>query len=562
MADQPLLEIRDLTLAATTADGGSLELVRGLNLAVQRGQSVGLLGESGSGKSLTALSLLGLLPETVDRTSGTVLFDGTELQALAETQLRSFRGGRIALVFQDPATALNPVLRVGFQIDEVLRLHRPMGKAQRQQEVLRLLTEVQLPEPEQIQRRYPHELSGGQRQRIMIAMALAGEPDLLVADEPTTALDVTVQAEILKLVAQIRAQRQLSMLWISHDLGVVAQCCDRVAVLYRGDLVEEGEVRQVLSTPQHAHTRFLLDSLPRRRVASGATVEAQDGAGDGSLASGPSSDGQLLLQVRGLTVRYPASRSLLGRPTAWNTAVNGVDLDIPSGRTVAVVGESGSGKTSLARALLQLVPADKGNGQFRRRDGSCVDLLQVQGSALREVRQELSLVFQDPYASLNPLWRVSQIIAEPLQVHRSMGRSEMQERVAELLQAVQLPADFAERKPAQLSGGQRQRVAIARALALEPSLVICDEAVSALDLGVQAAILELLNQLQQQLGMAYLFITHDLAVVEQIADQVAVMQNGQIVETGTVADVFDRPQHTYTQRLLAAAPNLAKHISQ
>lgn len=548
MAAQPLLEIRNLCLRANHTDGTPLELVRNLDLTVHRGRSLGLLGESGSGKSLTALALLGLLPEAVKRTSGQVVFDGTELQALTETQLRSFRGGRIALVFQDPATALNPVLRVGYQIDEVLQLHRRLSKAERQQEVIRLLTEVQLPDPAQLRRRYPHELSGGQRQRIMIAMALAGEPELLVADEPTTALDVTVQDEILQLVAQIRRQRQLSMLWISHDLGVIAKCCEEVAVLYRGDLVEAGPVADVLGNPQHSHTQFLMASMPKRRLFDG----------NGSSAAGASHSGAALLEVKSLRVRYPARRNLFGKTTAWNTAVDGVDFSLPAGQTLAVVGESGSGKTSLARALLQLVAAESGSAVWQGKN----DLLHARGAELRRLRRQISLVFQDPYASLNPLWRVGDIIAEPLRIHEALSRESLQLRVQDLLSDVQLPTDFAERKPGQLSGGQRQRVAIARALALNPALIILDEAVSALDLGVQAAILELLQGLQLQHGMAYLFISHDLAVVEQVADQVAVMKDGQIVETGSVSDIFDRPQHDYTRRLLAAAPALPQTFSQ
>jgi peptide/nickel transport system ATP-binding protein len=545
VAAAPLLEISNLSLSAKQADGSDLDLVRDLNLNVARGQSVGLLGESGSGKSLTALALLGLLPPGVHRASGQVHFDGTELQALPESQLRSFRGGRIALVFQDPATALNPVLRVGFQIDEVLQLHRKLNKQQRQQEVLRLLEEVQLPEPELLIRRYPHELSGGQRQRIMIAMALAGEPELLVADEPTTALDVTVQAEILKLIAQIRSQRQLSMLWISHDLGVVAACCDQVAVLYRGDLVETGSVAEVFATPKHAHTQFLLDSVPQRR--------RQDK---------PASSKGKLLEVQGLSVQYPSRRNLFGRTTSWKTAVDDVDFALGAGQTLAVVGESGSGKTSLARALLQLVPAAAGKALWYDADGKqASDLITAAGSDLHALRQQISMIFQDPYASLNPLWKVGQIIAEPLRIHRSLDRGAEQMRVLELLADVQMPPEFADRKPGQLSGGQRQRVAIARALALNPALVICDEAVSALDLGVQAAILDLLSELQLRHGMAYLFITHDLAVVEQIADQVAVMKDGRILESGTVSAVFDRPQNSYTQQLLAAAPKRPQSVS-
>jgi ABC-type glutathione transport system ATPase component len=552
VVDQSLLEIQGLCLASIDADGVDQVIVDQLDLQLDRGQSLGLLGQSGSGKSMTALAILGLLPSAIERTAGRICFAGTNLCDLSEAQLRQYRGGRMAMVFQDPASALNPVLRVGFQVEEVLRLHRPLDAAGRRLELLRLFEEVQLPDPIDLLRRYPHELSGGQRQRVMLAMALAGEPELLIADEPTTALDVTVQAQILDLVEGIRRQRGLAMLWISHDLGVVASCCDQVAVMFQGQLVEQGEVASVFADPQHSHTQKLLASIPGRNglKSPAAVVAAEEVAPSTRL--GPDE----LLRIQGLKVRYLADTDWLGRPRAWKTAVDDVDLVIHPGETVALVGESGSGKTSLGRALLRLTPAAAGNAWFRPPGLDAVDLLALSPRQLRPIRRHLSLVFQDPYTSLNPRLPVWRSVAEPLEIHRVVARTQLRARVDSLFRQVQLDPQLGQRLPGQLSGGQRQRVAIARALALEPALVICDEAVSALDLAVQASVLELLKELQLRHAMAYLFITHDLAVVREIADRVAVMKDGQIVESGSVHEIFQAPQQIYTRTLLSAAPEL------
>lgn len=543
MESAALLTVHDLRICA-----GETELVHGLSFRVAAGESLGLVGASGSGKSLTTLALLGLLPEGLRQSGGSIQFAGRSLAGLSERAWRGVRGGRIGLIFQDPSAALNPVLRVGFQVAEVLAAHGIAGGRER---VRALFEEVQLSQTEDLLDRFPHELSGGQRQRVMIAIALAGEPELLLADEPTTALDVTVQAAILELVGRIRKERGLAMLWISHDLGVIARVCDRVAILDAGDLVEEGSVEQILERPKSAAAQRLLAALPRSaRVHATAKPDSElEGT------SGPGAGAPPVLQVEGLSVRYPAARDWLGRVRRWQAAVDDVSLEVPGGQTLALVGESGSGKSSLGRAVLRLVPAE-GRICLQPSEGDPIDLMQVQGAALRAARRRLGVVFQDPARSLNPRLRIATSVCEPLRIHKACPRGEMRERAVELLLQVGLEADMVDRFPGELSGGQKQRVAIARALSLQPDLVICDEAVSALDVAVQAQVLELLKERQAATGTSYLFITHDLAVVEDFADQVAVMQQGKIVEQGSVAWVFSDPQHAYTESLLAASPRL------
>lgn len=538
-----MLTVHDLRICA-----GKTELVHGLSFQVRAGESLGLVGASGCGKSLTTLALLGLLPEGLRQSGGSIEFAGQTLAGLSERAWRGVRGGRIGLVFQDPSAALNPVLRVGFQVEEVLAAHGIAGGRER---VRALFDEVQLAQSDELLDRFPHELSGGQRQRVMIAIALAGEPELLLADEPTTALDVTVQAAILELVARIRRERGLAMLWISHDLGVIARVCDRVAVLDAGELVEEGPVQQILQQPSSAAAQRLLAALPRAARKQTAQMPRTDADG----AESPQAGTEPVLQIEALSVHYPAARDWLGRVRSWNAAVDQVSLEVPSGGTLALVGESGSGKSSLGRAVLRLVPA-RGKIRLHPSQGEPIDLMAVQGAALRAARRRLGVVFQDPSRSLNPRLRIGTSVCEPLRIHRACPRSEMRERAQSMLLQVGLEAEMVDRFPGELSGGQKQRVAIARALALQPDLVICDEAVSALDVAVQAQVLKLLKDLQRATGTSYLFITHDLAVVEDFADQVAVMQDGQIVERGSVDRVFHDPQHAYTERLLAASPRL------
>ena len=492
MEEAPLLAVRDLRLEV--GDGARRQLlVDGVSFAVAPGEAVGLVGSSGSGKSLTALALLALQPPAVRRTGGSVRFAGTELGALSERELRLFRGGRVAYVFQDPATALNPVLRIGKQVEEVLAVHRPeLARRRRATVAAELFAAVELPDPDTIGRRYPHELSGGQRQRALIAIALAGEPELLVADEPTTALDVTVQEQILALLRRLRAERELAMLWISHDLQLVRGLCDRVVVLDAGQVVEEGAPEELFAAPQHAATQALVAAALR----------------DAEPPRGVDAAPEPLLRVAGLSVDYPGN----GGRGAARRAVHGVSLELAAGETLALVGESGSGKTSVGRAVLRLLEGAAGEVRLRLPgQAAAVDWLALPEREARPLRRHLAMVFQDPAGALDPRMRVWESVAEPLRIHRLASGAALRASAEELLAAVELEAGFADRLPHQLSGGQAQRVGIARAMALDPALVVCDEAVSALDAEIQERILELFRRLQQERGPAYLFITHDLA---------------------------------------------------
>lgn len=540
VSEQKLLAVSQLRLEVETA-AGNRALVRDVSFAIEPGQAVGLVGESGSGKSLTALALLDLLPAQIKRTAGKVVFDGTDLAGLTERQLRPFRGARVAYIFQDPSAALNPVMRVGAQVAEVLRTHQPqLNRAQREQRLLELLAEVELPQPAEMARRYPHELSGGQRQRVLIAAALAGEPDLLIADEPTTALDVTVQEQILKLLERLRVERGLAMLWISHDLQLVRAFCQQAVVLYQGEVVECGTPEQLFQAPQHEHTKALV-------------AAAEAGGSAAPNATDDNSGTELVCQVSDLTVRYFAAAGWLGRKKLSTEAVKGVSFAIEPGETLALVGESGSGKTSVGRALLRLLPDVQGQVDFWLPNGSKVDWLQLSEQQARPLRRHMSMVFQDPVAALDPRMRIWRSVAEPLMIHQEAQGAALRARALELLADVGLGPEFADRLPSALSGGQCQRVAIARAIALQPRLVVCDEAISALDSSIQEQVLELLADLQRRHGLAYLFITHDLEAVRRFAHRVAVMRNGEILESGSVPEVLENPQHSYTQQLLKAA---------
>lgn len=553
MAETPLLEVRDLRLCAAGARSEKSServpekvLVDGVSFSVPARASVGLVGASGSGKSLTALAILGLLPAGVRRLGGAVVWRGeTDLATLSESQLRPFRGRRIGFVFQDPQSALNPVLRVGSQLEEVLLVHRPeLHRAARAAEAARAFAAVGLPEPDLIGRRYPHELSGGQRQRVLIAIALAGQPDLLIADEPTTALDATVQLQVVELLDRLRRELGLAILWISHDLALLRERADHIVVMHQGRVVEEGAPARLFAQPAHPHTVELV---------AAATHPEQDRPPTG----GQGAVDAPLLQVKELSVRYPAGRNWLGAPSGWRTAVDRVSLHIRAGEALALVGESGSGKSSVARALLRLPgPVVEGSVRLQLPQSGEVDWLTLPEAKARPLRRHLGLVFQDPTSSLDPRMRVGRSIAEPLEIHRLARGAALRERVEALLGQVGLLPEHFERYPHQLSGGQNQRVAIARALAAAPSLVVCDEAVSALDLAVQRHILELLRSLQDQLGFALLFITHDLGVVRELAHRTAVMLDGRIVEEGPTSALLDRPQQAYTKRLVGAAQAL------
>ncbi|MCT9621593.1 ABC transporter ATP-binding protein [Curtobacterium sp. C2H10] len=537
----PLLEVEGLRVAFGDAE----PVVRDVSFTLTPGRVLALVGESGSGKSVSAMSVLGLLPPEA-RVTGSIRFRGTELVGASDDELRAVRGAGIGVVFQEPMNSFTPVLSIGTQIAEAITAHPTdldrRGVSARADELLRA---AGLPDPQRIRKAYPHELSGGQLQRAMIAMALAGDPVALIADEPTTALDVTVQAGILDLLRTLGRERDLAVLLITHDMGVVADVADEVLVMRRGDPVEHGTVADVFAHPDAEYTRALLAAVPALEARPTSAPHAADGETVASTAPADETETSrasrpLVAQLRDVAVRY-ARR---GDPT-----VSGIDLTLRAGETLGLVGESGSGKSTIGRALAGLVPVVAGSVEV---DGS--DLRTARGARLRELRSRVGIVFQDPASSLNPRQTIGWSIAEPLLVHGTASAADRAERVRELLVAVQLDPSWAERFPHQLSGGQRQRVAVARALALRPALVIADEPTSALDVTVQAAVLDLLAALQQDFGFGMLLISHDLAVVRQLADEVVVLHDGRVVERGTTDAVLDDPQQDYTRMLLAAAP--------
>jgi peptide/nickel transport system ATP-binding protein len=533
-ASDRVLTIRDLSVAFTTARG-EVEAVRHVSLDVAAGETVAIVGESGSGKSTLAASVNRLLAENGRITGGTITVGDLDITAASEKAMTGIRGNRIGLVPQDPMTNLNPVMRIGAQIVEALEVHgRARGQAARD-EATRLLDQAGIADPEARFRQYPHEFSGGMRQRVLIAMALACRPEVLLADEPTSALDVTVQRLVLDQMGRLASDLGAAVLLITHDLGLAAERADRVAVMHRGEIVEFGPAAQLVASPQHEYTRRLLAAAPGMASAKIAPVRAADAAG-----AAP----EMLLEVTGAVKKY----RIRGRSEPL-MAVDGVDLAIARGQTVAIVGESGSGKSTTARLALRLEAADGGTIRYRGADVS-----RLRGKDLLAFRRSVQPVFQNPYASLDPRYTIGQVIAEPLRVHKIGDTAGRRTNVAELLDKVALPASFADRYPHELSGGQRQRVAIARALALNPELVVMDEAVSALDVLVQAQILELMVSLQSELGLSYLFISHDLAVVRQVAHQVYVMHAGKVVESGDPDTIFRAPREEYTRQLIAAIP--------
>ncbi|MBY6059375.1 ABC transporter ATP-binding protein [Leisingera daeponensis] len=534
----PLLEIDDLSVAFP---GSSKPVVRNFSLRIGRGDIVALVGESGSGKSVTAkavMQLIGFQGGTITGGRGW-LHDGDgekiDLLAQSEASLQRIRGNRIAMIFQEPMTSLNPVLTIGSQLREAVRRHQAVSRAEADRLCLEALKQVRLSDPARRLHHFPHELSGGMRQRVMIAMALACKPDLLIADEPTTALDVTVQAEVLALLKTIRDETGMAILFITHDMGVVAEIADRVQVMLRGDPIEEGCVHDVFSAPRHSYTRALLEAAPKLGTAAAAKRKV-------SVAA-PA------LQVKNLVLHYPVRGGLLGRKIAQVHAVEDVSFAIAPGETLALVGESGCGKSSLAKTLLRL--ADPQQGQVLL-DGD--NILDFDQARMMQARRGIQMVFQDPYASLNPRKRVGEIIAEPLKIHRIGPRHEITARVEQLIRRVGLAPEAAQRFPHEFSGGQRQRICIARALALNPSVIIADEPVSALDVAIQAQILDLIKEIQEEFNVAILFISHDMAVVEKVADRIAVMYLGELVEIGPRDSVLQRPAHEYTRRLLDAVP--------
>ncbi|MFZ2725947.1 MAG: dipeptide ABC transporter ATP-binding protein [Methylococcaceae bacterium] len=532
----PLLSIENLSVSFNKTQ----RVVDSISFTLYQGETFALVGESGSGKSITALSIVRLLPNNAQLTADKINLNNEALLHYSEQQLCGIRGRRIGFIFQDPMSSLNPVMTIGSQIEEVLMIHFKLNKAQRHQRVLELLQQVEIPNPEKRIKDYPHQLSGGQRQRIMIAIALAANPDLLIADEPTTALDVTIQAQLLSLLKRIQQQTGMALWLISHDLALVSTVADRVAVMQRGKLVETGNTAAFFSNPKHPYTRQLLNALPRMSSATNRSIAEKID--------------MPLLQVSDFSCYYPIRKGLFKRVVGHVKAVDGVSFSLARGKTLALVGESGCGKTSLGKSLLNLIPNSGGEVII---DG--VALHSLTGEALRQQRASLQIVFQDPFASMNPRMLVGDIIAEGIQaLHPQVSADERAQRVRELLIQVDLPETAALRYPHEFSGGQRQRICIARALAVKPKLIVCDEPTSALDVSVQAQIIQLLKDLQAQYGMSYLFITHDFGVVAELADEVAVMYQGKIVEQGSVAQVLTAPRHHYTQSLLAAVPVLAE----
>ena len=558
-APAALLSVSGLSVEFRTSER-VVSAVRNVSFGVDRGETIAIVGESGSGKSVTARSLMRLVEHGGGRiTSGKLFFardsGSLDLAQASPSVMREIRGAEIAMIFQEPMTSLNPVFTVGEQIAESIRLHQGKDFSAASREALRMLQQVRIPEAAQVLGRYPHQLSGGMRQRVMIAMALSCKPKLLIADEPTTALDVTIQAQILELVRLLQQEMRMAVVFITHDMGVVAEVAHRVIVMYRGEKVEEGDVEQIFHAPRHAYTQALLAAVPRLGSMQGSDTPAPfpllTTSGDGAPAApvrALSPPGEPLLRVRGLKTRFPIRSGILGRVRREVHAVEQVSFDLRAGETLALVGESGCGKSTTGRSLLRLVTIGAGSIELNGRD-----IAKLSPDEVRPLRREIQMIFQDPYASLDPRLTVGFSVAEPLYIH-GIAKGAAEERVAWLLEHVGLSPDSAKRYPHEFSGGQRQRVAIARALALKPKIIVADEAVSALDVSIRAQIINLMLDLQAEFGLSYLFISHDMAVVERISHRVAVMYLGQIVEIGPRRAIFENPQHPYTRKLLAAVP--------
>ena len=534
---EPVLEVSGLTVSVRGEDG-EREVVSDLSFGLGRGETLCIAGESGSGKSMTALAIMGLLPQpAASIRSGSIRLGGQDLASLGESRMRRIRGNRVAMIFQEPMTSLNPVLSIGRQLIEAIQTHTSVSGSEARRRAIDALKAVRIPEAESRLKQYPHELSGGMRQRVMIAMALALKPDVLIADEPTTALDVTVQGEVLELLRDLQRENGASVVLITHDMGVVAEMADRVIIMRHGRMVEEGRAADIFARPQADYTSELLAAVPR--IGSGRVAVEQTVVPPAPVE---------VVDVRDLHVRFDLHGGFFGHVDRRVHAVEGISFSIAANTTLSLVGESGCGKSTTAKAIAGLVPYTGGITVGGH------DLSKVGRDERKAVRRNVQMIFQDPYASLDPRMRVGDLVAEPLVIHDIGNKQERQDRVAALFERVGLSPDQMERYPHEFSGGQRQRICIARALTLRPKLIIADESVSALDVSVQARVLRLLKDLQHEFGVAYLFISHDMAVVENISDRVAVMYLGQIVEMGTRNQVFSNPRHPYTKRLIEAVP--------
>ncbi|AYM12458.1 ABC transporter ATP-binding protein [Agrobacterium tumefaciens] len=557
MNTTPVLSVRNLTTSFLVDDAWK-SVVRNVSFDVAPGETVAIVGESGSGKSVTSLSIMRLLSPAFSRIEGEVLLNGRDLLALSEKEMRGVRGNDVSMIFQEPMTSLNPIFTIGRQISEVLVRHKGFSKQQARAETVRLLEKVRIPNAAGRFDEYPHQFSGGMRQRVMIAMALASRPKLLIADEPTTALDVTIQGQILDLIKLLQEEEGMSVLFITHDMGVVAEIADRTIVMFRGDEVETGPTGDIFQRGKHPYTRALLSAVPKLGsmrdrqwptrfpvldMKTGLSTEPVEVAE--TVASGQTP----VLSVKNLVTRFPIRSGLLARQTGAVHAVENVSFDLFQGETLALVGESGCGKSTTGRSIMRLVEPTAGEVSL---DG--YDVMRLDTVGLRNMRKSVQMIFQDPFSSLNPRMTVGTAISEPFIKHKLGTTKQAKEKTADLLEKVGLTADMASRYPHEFSGGQRQRIAIARALALDPKVIVADESVSALDVSIKAQVCNLLLDLQQSLNLAFLFISHDMAVVERVSHRVAVMYLGEIVEIGPRAAVFDNPQHAYTKKLMAAVP--------
>lgn len=561
---QPLLSIKNLSLDFI-AESGTVNALKNISLTVNKGEVVALVGESGSGKSVTSLSILQLLPSPPAKFStGEILFsengnETTDLLKRKRNEMQDIRGNKIAMIFQEPMTSLNPVLTCGDQVMESLLLHKKITKPEAKQQTINWFEKVKLPNPETIFNRYPHQLSGGQKQRVMIAIAMCCEPSLLICDEPTTALDVTVQKTILQLIKELQQQSNMGVIFITHDLGVVAEIADRAVVMYKGEIVEQNSVKEIFNTPEHPYTQALLACRPvnhergkRLPVVSdfiGEKIKSKKQEITNKEVAKPGNP-EVLLTAENLSVWFPVKKTILGKALSYTKAVDDVSFEVYKGETLGLVGESGCGKTTLGRTLLRLIEPTSGKIVYNG-----IDLTAKKRSELRSLRKEVQIVFQDPYSSLNPRITIGSAIAEPMKVHGIFPTDKQRRsKVTELLEKVNLKAEHFNRYPHEFSGGQRQRIVIARALALNPSFIVCDESVSALDVSVQAQVLNLLNDLKKEFGFTVIFISHDLSVVRYISDRIMVMNKGKIEERGKADDIYFNPQSVYTQKLIASIP--------
>ncbi len=559
-----LLRIENLSVDFTTSEG-IVRAVNDISFSIPEGKTVGIVGESGSGKSVTSLGIMRLIPNPPGRiVNGKILFQGTDLLTLSEQQMRKIRGNKISMIFQEPMTSLNPVFTVGYQIAEALILHQNLSKSQARSRTLDLLHQVGIPNPKARIDAYPHEMSGGQKQRVMIAMAIACAPKLLIADEPTTALDVTIQKQVLELLAKLQEEYKMSMLFITHDLGVIADIADDVVVMYRGNMVERNVASKIFKSPQHPYTKGLLACRPKldhhpARLATVSDFMTEDGQEkvpseavlNKSKEQRPVTDSNsVLLELKNINKHFPIRGGLFGGVKSWVKAVDNVSLTVRKGRTLGLVGESGCGKTTLGRTILRLIEPTSGQIIYNG-----TDITKLGREEMRQMRRKMQIVFQDPYASLNPRMTIGSALIEPMTIH-GIGKdyNERHKMAGELMKKVGLDAKFLTRYPHEFSGGQRQRICIARALAVKPEFIICDESVSALDVSIQAQILNLLLDLQKEFGLTYIFISHDLAVVKFISDEVVVMNNGQVVEMSDAVSIYEKPKHEYTRKLLSSIP--------